>query len=468
MKSSFLIYQRNLFSRSLRMVLVTAIVIAITGCSEKLVHEQTLDNGLKVIVREDHRAPVVVAQIWYKVGAIDEPAGLTGISHVLEHVMFKGTKNYKMGEFSKIIAKQGGRENAFTGDDYTAYFQQLEKSRLEISFELEADRMQNLLINEDEAKKEIRVVMEERRLRTDDKPEALTYEKFNATAYQVHPYKNPVIGWMQDLQSIKVQDLEAWYKRWYAPNNATLVVVGDVNPKEVFALAKKYYGKVPRVKIKPQKIEPEPEQKKMRSSFVSAPAKVPYIIFGYHVPVIDGSKDQWQPYALSVLAGVLDGGNSSRFSRDLIRGSKVAATASAGYSMYSRGPSMFLFDGNPANNKTIAELEKAMHDQIDMIKNELVTDAELKRVKAQVLAGDIFSRDSVFYQAMRIGTLETIGQKYTLLDDYVKNIQEVTAEQVRHVAKKYFYKENMTRTELKPSKITSGRPKQPGGPNVRN
>ena len=468
MKSSFLIYHRKLFGRFLKTVLVVAVVTGMTGCSEKLVQEQTLANGLKVIVREDHRAPVVVAQIWYKVGAIDEPAGLTGISHVLEHVMFKGTKNLKVGEFSKIIAKQGGRENAFTGDDYTAYFQQLEKSRLEISFKLEADRMQNLLINEAEAKKEIRVVMEERRLRTDDKPESLTYEKFNATAYQVHPYKNPVIGWMKDLESIKVKDLEAWYKRWYAPNNATLVVVGDVKPKEVFALAEKYYGKVPRAKVTPQKIKPEPEQKKMRSSQVSAPAKVPYLIFGYHVPVIDGSKDQWQPYALSVLAGVLDGGNSSRFTRDLIRGSKVAASASAGYSMYSRGPGMFLFDGNPADKKTIPELEKAMHNQIEKIKNEMVTDVELKRLKAQVLAGDIFSRDSVFYQAMRIGTLETIGLKHTLLDDYVKNIQAVTAEQVRQVSKKYFYKQNMTRTELKPTKITSGRPNQSGGPNVRN
>lgn len=458
-------------SRVISSLFLLVVLVIAGGCSSDIVHEQVLDNGLKVIVREDHRAPVVVAQIWYKVGAIDEPEGLTGISHVLEHVMFKGTKNHKMGEFSKIIAEQGGRENAFTGKDYTAYFQRLEKSRLAISFELEADRMQNLIINEKEAKKEIKVVMEERRLRTDDKPESLTYEKFMNTAYQKHSYRNPIIGWMKDLKSIKTKDLEAWYKRFYAPNNATLVVVGDVDPDEVFDLAEKYYGKVPRREIKPTEILDEPAQKKKRSSYVSAPANVPYLIFGYHVPVIRDKKDQWQPYALSVLAGILDGGSSSRFTRDLIRGSKVAAAVGAGYSMYSRGPGLFLFDGNPVSDRSIADLEKAIHKQIKTVKKELVTEVELKRVKAQVLAGDIFSRDSVFYQAMRIGTLETIGQDHRLLDEYVKNIQAVTAEQIKEVANQYFTSKNLTRTELRPSSLSSTRPvhaSRSGGNNARH
>jgi len=373
-----------------------------------------------------------------------------------------------MGEFSKIIAEYGGRENAFTGSDYTAYFQQLEKSRLEISFELEADRMHNLVFDDKEIKKEIKVVMEERRLRTDDKPESLTYEKFMATAFSKHSYKNPVIGWMKDLESITTGDIEQWYRRWYAPNNATLVVVGDVEPGEVFKLAKEYYGKVPRVEVTPRKQVAEPAQEKFRSSQISAPAKVPYIIFGYHVPVISGKQDQWEPYALGVLAGVLDGGNSSRFTRYLIRGSKVAAAVGAGYNMYSRGPGMFMFDGNPASKHTVAELEKAIHGQINKLQKEPISDAELKRVKAQVLAADIFTRDSVFYQAMRIGTLETIGQDHRLLDEYVKNIQSVTPEQVMSVANKYFRESNLTRTELKPAKFTSSRSARPGAPNVRH
>ncbi|HET9701813.1 MAG TPA: pitrilysin family protein, partial [Burkholderiales bacterium] len=199
-------------------------------------HVHKLSNGLKVIVKEDHRSPVVVSQIWYRAGAMDEVNGTTGVAHVLEHMMFKGTSKVPSGEFSRIIAAAGGRDNAFTGQDYTAYFQQLEKSRLPVSFELEADRMQNLVLSAEEFAKEINVVMEERRLRTDDQPHALVYEKLRSTAFQVHPYRNPIIGWMTDLESMTVQDTRDWYERWYAPNNAVLVVVGDVDPKEVFAL----------------------------------------------------------------------------------------------------------------------------------------------------------------------------------------------------------------------------------------
>ena len=214
------------------------------------VKETTLENGLKIIVKQDHRAPVVVSQIWYKVGASDEPDGLTGISHVLEHMMFKGTSAHKNGEFSRIIAENGGRENAFTGADYTAYFQQLEKSRLAIAFELEADRMRNLVLDDQEVAKEIRVVMEERRLRTDDQPESLAYEHFMATAYTTHTYRNPIIGWMRDLEKLTIEDLRAWYRRWYVPNNATLIVVGDVEPRDVIALARQHFGPVPARKLK--------------------------------------------------------------------------------------------------------------------------------------------------------------------------------------------------------------------------
>ncbi|HEV7929447.1 MAG TPA: pitrilysin family protein, partial [Nitrosospira sp.] len=221
-------------------------------------HEYTLPNGLKLIVREDHRSPVVISQIWYKAGSIDEVNGVTGVAHVLEHMMFKGTKKVPGGEFSRRIAAAGGRENAFTSRDYTAYFQQLNKTRLPLAMELESDRMRNVILTEEEFAKEIRVVMEERRLRTDDQARALVHEKMMATSYQAHPYRQPVIGWMNDLENMTVQDAKSWYDRWYAPNNAVLVVVGDVNPKEVFALAQKFYGPIkpgealPLDKRKPQ------------------------------------------------------------------------------------------------------------------------------------------------------------------------------------------------------------------------
>lgn len=420
----------------------------LAGCSQ--VSETTLDNGLKIVVKEDHRSPVVVSQIWYKVGATSEPQGVSGISHVLEHMMFKGTKAHRPGEFSRIIAENGGRENAFTGRDYTAYFQQLEKSRLAVSFELEADRMQNLVLQEDAFRKEVQVVMEERRLRTDDEPEAQLYEKFMATAFEVHPYKNPIIGSMQDLRNLGIDDLRAWYKRWYVPNNATLVVVGDVRPREVFALARKYFGPVPRGSVAPAVIPAEPPQKALRRVSVALPAEVPNLFMGYHAPQVTGQAGEWEPYALQVLTGVLDGGDSARFSKELVRGAQIASSINTEYNPYAPFPVLLLFSATPAKGHTVADVEKAIRAQIEDIKRTPISDAELKRVKAQVVAGDVYGRDSVFYQAMRIGMLETIGLQWQLIDKSLDRIRGVSAEQVQQVAEKYLKEDNLTVGVLTP------------------
>jgi len=416
------------------------------------VTEYMLDNGMKLIVKQDHRAPVVVSQVWYKVGASYEHAGITGVSHVLEHMMFKGTKKHAPGEFSKIIAANGGRENAFTGQDYTAYFQRLEKSRLPISFELEADRMRNVVILAEEFAKEIKVVMEERRLRTEDKPTSLLYERFRETAYQTSPYKDPVIGWMHDLENMNVDDLKQWYQDWYAPNNATLVVAGDVKPEDVLALAKKHFGPIKSGKVRVLKPQLEVEQKGEKRIIVKAPAQVPYLLMGYKTPVVNTAKEKWEPYALEVLAGILDGGSSARFARELVRGKQIAASAGSGYDMYSRLEDMLLLDGTPATGHSIADLEKALREQIKRLHSEPVTDAELKRIKAQVVASKIYGQDSIFYQAMQIGTLETVGLDWRLMDTYVDSIRAVTAEQVQAVAKKYLVDDRLTVAILKPVK----------------
>ena len=229
-----------MFFRGLRFILLVSPFTL--QAAEPQVHEFRLDNGLKLLVQEDHRAPAVVAQVWYKVGSSSEYSGLTGISHMLEHMMFKGTDKHQPGEFSRIIAANGGRENAFTGRDYTAYFQTLEKSKLPVSFELEADRMRNLRLTDEEFKKEQQVVLEERRLRTDDQPRAKMEEHFEAVAYTSGAYRNPVIGWPDDVANLTMTDLRRWYELWYAPNNATVVVVGDIKSEEVHQLAKKYFG----------------------------------------------------------------------------------------------------------------------------------------------------------------------------------------------------------------------------------
>jgi zinc protease len=449
---------------SYRTIILALIGLALTACGQ--VHETTLRNGLKVIVKEDHRSPVVVSQVWYKVGASYEPEGLTGISHVLEHMMFKGTTKHKPGEFSRIIAANGGRENAFTAEDYTAYFQQLEKSRLPISFELEADRMQNLLLQKEEFQREVRVVMEERRMRTDDQPQSLTYERFMATAYpEQHPYHHPVIGWMRDLEKLTVDDVRNWYQRWYVPNNAVLVVVGDVQPRAVFALAEKYFGGIPARPVPVPKPTLTHAQDAPRVDQVSAPAEVPYLLLGFHVPVLTGGADR-EPYALDVLSGILSGGESARFARYLVRRDRIATTADTDYSPVAKYPPMFVVSGVPATGHDLAQLQSAIVAEIDRLRREPVSEDELERVKAQVISEDIFNQDSVFAQAMLIGSLESVGLSWRLRDQYVKNIRAVTAEEVRDVARKYLAENNMTVVTLEPQPIDKQRQGQmpmPGG-----
>ena len=433
---------------------LAGIMLVLPQISLAQVHETTLSNGMKVLVKEDHRAPVVVTQVWYKVGSSYEDNGITGVSHVLEHMMFKGTKKHATGEFSRIIAENGGSENAFTGRDYTAYFQQLEKSRLAISFQLEADRMRNLTLPQAEFNKEVEVVMEERRLRTEDNPRSLTVEQFYATAFMSSPYQNPIIGWMDDLKSLTVDDLKDWYGRWYAPNNATLVVVGAVKASEVFELAENYFGKLKPSDLKPLKPRLEVAQLGSRNITVKAPAKLPYLLMGYKVPVVNTATEEWEPYALEVLAGVLAGSGSARFPRELVREKQIAAGVTTGYDLFARQDDLWVIDATPAEGHSIKELRQAIDKQIKRIKTEPVSEAELARIKAQVVAHKVYEQDSVFYQAMQMGLLETVGAGWQKLDEYPERIRAVTAEQVQAVARKYLVEDGLTVGILEPQSLT--------------
>ncbi|TAN71715.1 MAG: insulinase family protein [Methylobacter sp.] len=425
-----------------------------TSSAATKVSEHVLGNGLKVLVKEDHRSPVAVSQVWYKVGSSYEPGGITGISHMLEHMMFKGTDKHAAGEFSRIVAENGGEENAFTGTDYTAYFQTMEASRLAVSFELEADRMRNLHLLADELKKELQVVTEERRMRTDDNPQAKMQEHFNALAYTNSPYKNPVIGWPSDIENYKVEDLQAWYQRWYAPNNATLVVVGDVQPKAVFALAEKYFAPLKPSQLEALKPQAEVEQLGVRKMTVKLPAKLPYLIMGYKVPVLKTVQNEWEAYALEVLAGVMDGGSSARLESGLVRGKQIAVSVGASYSLTSRLPELFTLEATPAEGKTVWNLESALKDEITKLQINLVDNDELQRIKAQVLAKAVYERDSNFYQAMQLGMLETVGLGWKVVDEYVEKVNQVSAEQVRDVARKYLVEDKLSVAYLEPLPIT--------------
>ena len=419
-------------------------------------HEYMLANGLKIVVKEDHRSPVVISQIWYKAGSIDELNGTTGVAHVLEHMMFKGTKNVSSGEFSKKIAAIGGRDNAFTSRDFTGYFQQLHKSELALAMKLEADRMRNLILTKEEFAKEIKVVMEERRLRTDDQPHALVYEKMMSVAYQSHPYRRPIIGWMNDLENMTVDDAQEWYDRWYAPNNAVLVVVGDVDPKEVFSLAQKYYGEIksrPIASLALRKPQTEVTQAGIKRLQVKAPAQMPYLVMGYHAPVLHDANADWEPYALEMLVGVLDGNESARLNKELVRDQQVASSINAEYDATGRGPGMFFLSGTPSEGRSVAALEGALRNEIKRLISAGVTEKELRRVRAQVVSGHVFQLDSMFYQAMQIGQLESVGLSYRDLDTIIKKLQTVTAKQIREVAIKYLIDDSLTVAILDPQPL---------------
>lgn len=445
-----------------------ALVLPVLAQGAADTHEFRLANGLKLIVKEDHRAPTVVNMVWYRAGSIDELNGTTGVAHVLEHMMFKGTKKLKPGEFSKRVAELGGRDNAFTSKDYTAYHQQVERSRLERVMALEADRMQNLTMDPAEFSKEIRVVMEERRLRTEDKPLSLLREALFATAFVASPYRHPVVGWMDDLQNMTAADALAWYQRWYAPNNAVVVIAGDVDPQQVLKLAEKYFGAIPPKTLPKTKPQQEPAQMGIRRVNVKAPAENPFLMMAYKVPrLLDVEKDE-DPYALELLAAVLDGYDNARLPAKLVRTDRIANSVDAGYDGISRGPVLFMLAGAPTKESSVEKLEAALRAELQKIAKEGVSNDELKRVKAQVIAGQIYKRDSVFGQAMEIGSVELAGVSHKQIDRMIERLSAITPQQVQAVAQKYFSDDQLTVATLTPLPLSAQPERTPEVPGLRH
>jgi len=414
-------------------------------------HEFMLSNGLKLIVREDHRAPTVAHMVWYRAGSMDEVNGRTGVAHVLEHMMFKGTDKVKSGEFSRLVAEVGGRENAFTSRDYTAYFQQVEKSKLDKVIELEADRMSNLNFDDVEFLKEIQVVMEERRLRTEDNPSSLLNESLMATAFMTSPYRHPVVGWMNDLQNMKATDARDWYRSWYAPNNATVVISGDVDPKQILKAVEKYYGANPIRELPVRKPQIEPPQKGIKQVQVKAPADNAQLAMAWKVPRLEpGKLDDPEPYALELLTAVLDGYDNARLNRVLVKQEKVVNDVGVGYDMISRGPELFLINASMAKGKTVAQAQASIRKALEELKQKGILESELKRIKVRILSDQIYKRDSIFGQAMEIGSTEMAGFSWKDIDYMLEKMQTITPDQVQAVAKKYLVDEGLTIAVLDP------------------
>ncbi|MGJ7555134.1 M16 family metallopeptidase [Variovorax sp. RB3P1] len=412
----------------------------------------TLANGMTLIVQPDRRSPTAVQMVWVRVGSMDEVDGTSGVAHALEHMMFKGTKDIKPGEFSRRVAALGGQENAFTTRDYTGYYQQIPVGSLEQVMKLESDRFANNQWPDDEFKREIEVVKEERRLRTEDQPRALLGEQQNAATFIASPYHRPVVGWMSDLDAMTPEDVRDFHKRWYVPANAVLVVAGDVDVAQVRAMAEKYYGRIPSRAVPARKPRIEPVQRGIRRIEFKAPAEQAYVSLAFRAPQLagidDANSDAW---ALVVLSAVLDGYSGARLDRALTQGPDRVADSAGAYSGFvGRGPQLFVLDGVPAAGKSAEVVEAALRAQVARIAKDGVGEAELARVKTQWVASETYKRDSVMAQARELGSNWVQGLPLDASERIVARLQAVTPAQVQAVAAKYFGDDQLTVATLRP------------------
>ena len=435
----------------------------------------TLANGMTLIVQPDRRSPTAVNMVWVRVGSIDEVDGTSGVAHALEHMMFKGSKRLKPGEFSRQVAALGGQENAFTTRDYTGYYQQIPSAKLEDVMKLEADRFANNQWPDDEFKREIEVIKEERRLRTEDQPRALLGEQQNAAVFIASPYHRPIVGWMSDLDAMTPGDVREFHRRWYVPANATVVIAGDVDVDKVRALAEATYGRIPSGTVPVRKPREEPVQRGIRRIEFKAPAEQAYVALAFRAPKFDpaslsaapgaSSAESDDALALVVLSALLDGYPGARLDRALTQGpDRVADSAGSYGGLASRGPQLFELEGVPAAGKTAEAVEAALRAEVARVAREGVGAAELARVKTQWVASQTYKLDSVMSQARELGANWVQGLPLDASARLIAKLQAVTAEQVQAVAGKYFGDDQLTVATLRPLPLDPTKKRRPPMP----
>ena len=420
------------------------------------VFEKVLPNGLKVILVETHRVPLVTFQVWYRVGSRNEEWGKTGLCHMLEHMMFKGTEKYGPEEFSRIIQENGGNNNAFTSQDSTVYFENMSADRIQVAIDLESDRMQNLVLREEDFRTEKMVVMEERRLRTDDNPGAVLYEQLAATAFQAQPYHWPIIGWMEDIKRLKLEDLKNYYRTYYNPANAFIVAVGDFKKEDLLLSIQKTFGSIPKGEVPNQKKDVDPPQLGERRIVVKKEAQLPSILIAYHVPNLR----EPDSYVLEVIAALLSGGKSSRLYQNLVHDKGLAFSVDADQTLLSKDPSLFYLSADPLPGKEVSEVEKALDLELERLQKELVGERELEKAKNQIEAAFVYGQDSLFRQGMLLAKHE-IASDWRAIDDYIPSIRKVTPEEIQRVAKRYLIPDNRTSGILVPLPPKEGKPMPP-------
>ena len=471
--------------------------LAIHAQTSPKVEQFTLRNGMTVIVKPDRRAPTAVHMVWLRVGSMDEVDGTSGVAHLLEHMMFKGTATLKPGDFSRTVAALGGRENAFTGRDYTGYYQQIPSNRLEDVMKIEAERFATNQWSDEEFKKELEVVKEERRLRTEDSPRALMHEALNAAVFVASPYRRPIVGWMSDLDAMTPADAREFFKKWYIPANATVVIAGDVDVAQAKALAEKYYGPIPARAVPLRKPRAEPLQTGLRRIDFKAPAEQSYVALAFKVPGLSSldvpaaasapaagaaaavadavagaaaaASTDVDALALTVLSAVLDGYSGARLDRALTQGDNRVADSAGSYNgLWGRGPQLFMLDGVPAQGKTPEQVEAALREQVARVARDGVSEAELNRVKTQWVASEVYKLDSVFNQARELGSNWVQGQPLDAGERLIARLRAVTPEQVKAVAAKYFGDDQLTVAILRPQPLDKTRKPRTPPPGSRH
>jgi zinc protease len=439
------LYNVRVFARRISgLLLVLLLGLAVQARAADVV-EATLDNGLRVLLLEDHRSPVITSQVWYRVGSRNERVGLSGLSHYLEHMMFKGTPRYGPRVFSRLLEEQGASENAFTGQDATVYYVTIAAEKVDLVLDLEADRMRHLLLDPKEVDSERKVIMEERRTRTDDDPVGALAEELNAIAFKAHPYRIPPIGFVSDIPQLTAEDLRAWYDTYYRPNNAILVLVGDFSAAEMLGKVRARFADVPRGPDPPPVRVVEPEQLGERRLWVKKEAQLPVIFVGYHAP----NHRAPESYALDVLSTVLSGGRASRLYRKLVYDERLALDAGGDYTRLSLDPDLFTFYATVLPEKTVEEVERALLAEVERLQKEPVAEEELQRAKNQIEAAFVFRQDSTYERAATLGRYELVGG-WRLRDDYLPKIRAVTTAELQEAARRYFVGEHQTTAILVP------------------
>jgi len=412
--------------------------------------EASFKNGAKLIVEEDHSAPVAMVQVWLKVGGRDEEAGKTGLAHVFEHMMFKGSKQLSPGEYSKRISAMGGNDNAFTSHDFTAYFETVPAAQVDTVLKMEAERFAHLNLDAEEFGREIKVIMEERRMRTEDDPNSHMFEELSAAALRLHPYRNPVIGWMQDLEQLSIDDVRAFYKKHYVARNATIVVVGDVDFKHVKKVVGRTFGRMKNIPVEPRFNPVEPAPLGAKRVDVHLPAKSPVLAITLPVPVWQPGKNDREAAALAVATHILGGGRTAVLQRQLVDKQRKAFSASSGYDPFGMGLDLWYAYGMLGSKQSVQDFEKALWEVLSNMGTQLVSDKQLQTAKRNMIASQVFAQDSLYLRAKEIGRMETVGIGAMHKDEWLDAIRKVTAQDVLDVVSTYLRPERATTGILKP------------------